>query len=220
MKMRVGTISLICLALSAPAFAGIVIYTDGPTNGTSNAFFIAGPIGGPSNQTISDGFVATNSGTATSLDFGEWVPSGTTPTTVSWALGTLAFASDISSGSTLQVGYTNFIFNNGFGYDVYTSHVDGLSGFLTAGTTYYLTLGGANDSTGSQNDAWDINSGLATCSFAQNGIPVGDCGLGQGVEGETFTINSGGTVPEPGSIMLFGSGLLALAGVLRRKVTR
>jgi hypothetical protein len=219
MKMRVGTISLICLALSAPAFAGIVIYTDGPTNGASNAFFIDGPGAGPWTQTISDGFLPTNSGTATSLDFGEWVPSGTTPTTVSWALGTSAFASDISSGSTLQVGYI-FFGSSGFGYDVYTSHVDGLSGFLTAGATYYLTLGGANDSTGSQNDAWDINSGLATCSFAQNGIPVGDCGLGQGVEGETFTINSGGTVPEPSSIMLFGSGLLALAGVLRRKVSR
>ena len=219
MKMRVGTISLICLALSAPAFAGI-IYTDGATNGSINAFFIDGPgPGGPFNQTLSDGFVATNSDTAASLDFGEWVTTGDTPTTVSWALGTSAFGSDISSGSTLQVGYT-FFSSNAFGYDVYTSHVDGLSGFLTAGTTYYLTLGGANDSTGSQNDAWDINSGLATCSFAQNGIPVGDCGLGQGVEGETFTINSGGTVPEPSSIMLFGSGLLALAGVLRRKVSR
>jgi hypothetical protein len=214
MKMRVGIMSLICLALSAPAFAGI-IYTDGPINGTSNAFFIDGP-GGPWTQTISDGFVATNSDTATSLDFGEWVPTGTTPTTVSWALGTSAFGSDVSSGSTPQVVYTTFILNNGLEYDVYTSHVDGLSGFLTAGTTYYLTLGGANDSAGRQFDGWDVNGGPATCSFAQGGGPsLGDCGLG----GEAFTINSGGTVPEPSSIMLFGSGLLALAGVLRRKVS-
>ena len=30
----------------------------------------------------------------------------------------------------------------------------------------------------------------------------------------------GGTTPEPSSIMLFGSGILGLAGVLRRKLTR
>jgi len=214
-KMRVAIMSLICLALSAPAFADIIIYTDGPIDGTSNAVFIDGP-GGPRTQTISDGFVATNSDTATSLDFGEWVPTGTTPTTVSWALGTSAFGSDISSGSTLQVGYI-FFGSSGLGYDVYTSHVDGLSGFLTAGTTYYLTLGGANDSAGRQFDGWDVNGGPATCSFAQGGGPsLGDCGLG----GEAFTINSGGTVPEPSSIMLFGSGILGLAGVLRRKLTR
>ena len=31
---------------------------------------------------------------------------------------------------------------------------------------------------------------------------------------------SGTSTPEPGSIMLFGTGMLGLAGVLRRKLTR
>ena len=36
---------------------------------------------------------------------------------------------------------------------------------------------------------------------------------------EAFTITGGtGTTPEPSSIMLFGSGILGLAGVLRRKL--
>jgi hypothetical protein len=215
--MRIAALfplGVFCLALNIPAFAGI-IYTDGPINGSYAGLFIDGP-GGPTTQTISDGFVATNSGTATSLDFGEWVLTGATPTSVSWALGTSAFASDVSSGSTAQVGFT-FFAHNGFDSDVYNSHVDGLSGVLTAGRTYYLTLSGANDSAGSL-DLWDVNNGPATCFYASGGSEQGGCAA-QGIGGEAFTINSG-TVPEPSSIMLFGSGLLGLAGIQRRKLIR
>ena len=210
MKLLTLSLTILCLALAAPAFAG-VIYSDGPTLGTTNALFIDGPNPGPFNQSISDGFVATASGTAYSLDFGVWVTPGTTPTTVSWWLGTTAFGSDISSGSTAQVGYT-FLFNNG-GWDVYDAHVAGLSGSLSAGGSYWLTLGNANNSGGDQFDAWDINNGPANCQFAVGGVPQGGCGFG----GEAFTINSSPT-PEPGSMMMFGTGILGLAGVLRRKI--
>ena len=210
MKLLTLSLTILCLALATPAFAG-VIYTDGPTLGTANALFIDGPNSGPFNQSISDGFVATASGTAYSLDFGLWVTPGTTPTTVSWWLGTTAFGSDISSGSAAQVGYT-YLFNNG-GWDVYDVNVTGLSGSLSAGGTYWLTLGNANDSAGDQFDAWDVNNGPANCQFAVGGVPQGGCGLG----GEAFTINSSPT-PEPGTLIMFGSGILGLAGVLRRKI--
>ena len=213
MKLLTLSLTVLCLALAAPAFAG-VIYTDGPTNGTINALFIDGPNPGPYNQSISDGFVATASGTAYSLDFGVWVPAGTTPTTVSWWLGTTAFGSDISSGSTAQVGYT-YLLTNGYGYDVYDAHVAGLSGSLTAGSTYWLSLGNANDSNGTQRDSWDVNNGPATCNWASSGVPQGGCGY----PGEAFTLNSNSSpTPEPGSMMMFGTGILGLAGVLRRKI--
>ena len=210
MKLLTLSLTILCLALAAPAFAG-VIYSDGPTLGTTNALFIDGPNPGPFNQSISDGFVATASGTAYSLDFGVWVTPGTTPTTVSWWLGTTAFGSDISSGSIAQVGYT-FLFNNG-GWDVYDATVTGLSGSLSAGSSYWLTLGNANDRGGTQFDAWDINNGPANCQFAVGGVPQGGCGFG----GEAFTLNSSST-PEPGSMMMLGTGVLGLAGVLRRKI--
>jgi hypothetical protein len=215
MRIVILSLTILCLALSAPAFAGI-IYTDGPTNGTVNAVAIDGPFG-PDGQTISDGFVATNSGTAASLDFGVWVPGGTTPTSVTWSLGTSVFGSDISSGSTAQVGFT-FLFTNGFGFNVYDAHVSGLSGNLVAGNSYWLTLGGANDSGGTQADYWDLNGGPASCDWAIFGAPQGDCGFTP-PEGEAFTINGGSTVPEPGSMMMFGTGVLGLAGVLRRRMT-
>lgn len=207
MKLLTLSLTILCLALAAPAFAG-VIYTDGPTQGVYGSPFIDGP-GGGIGQTISNGFVASANGTAFSLDFGVWVTAGTTPTSVWWALGTSAFASDISSGS----GALSYSFFKPSGsYDVYNATVTGLSGSLSAGSTYWLTLGGAFDSAGGP-AAWDHNNGPATCEFAVRGVPAGGCGL----SGEAFTINSS-PVPEPSSMMMLGTGVLGLAGILRRKI--
>jgi len=106
-----------------------------------------------------------------------WVPTGSTPTTVSWEIGTSAFLSDISSGFVVQVGFT-FVNSNSDGFDVYNAHVDGLSGALVAGNTYYLTLGNGNDSFGNQLVAWDLNEGPATCFYAVGGVSRGRCGFG------------------------------------------
>jgi len=209
-RLVIVTLAALCLALSAPAFAQ-VIYDDGPTDGFTNALFIDGPNPGPFSQSISDGFTATGSGTAASLDFGLWVPTGTTPTTVTWWLGTTAFGSDISTGVSNNL-ISVFHNDSGFGYDVYDVHIDGLSGSLTAGNTYWLSLGNANDSGGTQFDGWDVNNGPATCNFAVGGTNFGDCGQG----GEAFTLN--GAVPEPGTLVMLGGGILAAAGGLRRKL--
>lgn len=214
MKVLSLSLALVCLALSAPAFAG-VIYSDGPTNGANLALYIDGPNpGGRYTESISDGFVATASGTASSLNFGVWVATGSTPTAVSWWLGTTAFGSDISSGSTAQVSYT-YLLTTGLGFDVYDATVTGLSGNLTAGNAYWLTLGNGNDSFGDQEVAWDISNGPATCMYTNvNGGGV--CPY----PGEAFTLNSGSNspTPEPGSLMMLSTGVLGLAGFLRRRI--
>jgi len=63
---------------------------------------------------------------------------------------------------------------------------------------------------------WDENSGKGCggsgCPSSASESMVGT------IPGEAFTIGGGGTVPEPSDFVLFGSGIVALAGVLRRKL--
>jgi len=211
MRLALVILAALCLVFSVSAFADTVLFDDGATDGTYNGFFIDGPNPGPFSQSISDGFVATNSGVATSFDFGIWVPTGTTPTTVSWWLGTSEFAGDLASGTVPQIQYT-FHNSNSYGYDVYVGHIDGLTGQIQAGQTYWLTLGNANDSEFTQFDAWDVSGGPATCLYAVGGVEQGGCGDA----GEAFTLYGG--VPEPGTLAMLGGGILAAAGVVRRRL--
>lgn len=100
-----------------------------------------------------------------------------------------------------------------------------------AGGTYWLNLQNAQGGDGYF--CWDQNSGVG-CG-GNNGMGGGcpslaqDSGVGT-IPSKSFTIlgtessttststMTTGTVPEPSSITLFGSGILGLAGVLRRKL--
>ena len=234
MKTRIASLSLLtllCLALSTFAFAGTLIYDDGPINGTSNSLFIDG-LNGTFQQSISDGFtpLATYSGGVT-VNFGEWVVAGTHPNGVQYGIGTQNFGGSILAGtgfsSTLLCtngsAYNGGVCAGGFGFDVYESTFSATGSFTNGGTSW-LTLTNATTREGNTNNGWDFFSGPATCDFEVGGIVPGG-GSPCGFSGEAFTITGTGTVPppstpEPSSIMLFGSGILGLAGVLRRKLTR
>jgi hypothetical protein len=88
------------------------------------------------------------------------------------------------------------------------------------GDSYWLTLSDANDAGNSGTEAWDItnggNGGPATCNFRQSGTNFGDCGAG----GESWVLTSASVTatPEPSSLILLGSSLLGVAGVVRRRI--
>jgi hypothetical protein len=209
------------------AYAGTTtFYNDGGIDGNTNGFYISGPNNpnpAGSFQDISDGFISAASGSPNTLSFGEWVLTGSTPTSISYELGSSAFGTDLGSGTVTQnSGNSVFLFTNGFGFGVYDVTISVTSGAMTAGNEYWLSLSNAADSQGTNSGAWDIpnypTGGPATCNFRQSGTNFGNCGTG----GESFTLSGTGgtTTPEPSSIMLFGSGILGLAGVLRRKLNR
>lgn len=63
------------------------------------------------------------------------------------------------------------------------------------------------------------NGGYQLEMILQNTIPPGGGSIRFDDGGTATLTNSSASVPEPSSIALFGSGLLALAGVVRRKLT-
>lgn len=221
MKLRTASLTLLCLALLAvvPALADNQ-YDNGPINGTTDAWTInfgyivsdsltcckGGPGGGG----------PAGSGTMTGFDFGAWEFPGDTMLTIDWSLTSLENGGTVFGSGTASVT-DKFISSNQYGYNIDLITVTGLNVNLTYGTVYWLNLQNAVISSGDP-AFWDENSGKG-CTSPGCPSSASESAVGT-IPSEAFTIDGtfGGTVPEPGSIMLFGSGILAVAGVLRRKL--
>jgi len=210
LKLRIAALTVICLALAAiPAWAD---WDNGPINGTTDAWTIN------FGYIVSDTYVS-NGSNVTGFQFGVWEFPGDVMSSVQWSItsgensGT-TYGSGTASGSALT---DKFISTNQYGYDIDVISVTGLNVAEVNGTTYWLNLQNAAVPSGDP-VYWDENSGAGCKS---NGCPAkaSESAVGT-IASEAFTINSGGTTttPEPSSIMLFGSGILGLAGVLRRKL--
>ena len=222
MRIAVLLLTILCLALTG---AAQTIYNDGGIDGNDNAIFITGPANPNflgSVQDISNGFLAAATANPTQLEFGMWIASGFTPSSIGYELGTGAFGTDVGFGTVaLNSGNSHFLFTNGLGYDVYDITIPVTGTLMTMNSQYWVSLSNASDSQGNNStEAWDVpnfgSGGPASCNFRQSGTNFGDCGLG----GESFTLSVPVFyAPEPGSILLFGSGILGLAAVLRRKLS-
>ena len=211
--MRIASLTILCLALAAvPAFAD---YSNGAINGTTDAWTIN------FGYIVSDTFVTGASDTAvTGFMFGTWEFPGDTLSSVDWSItsaenGGTVYGSGTASGKNLT---DQFISTNQYGYDVDKITVTGLNVAVAGSTTYWLNLQNAVVPSGNP-VYWDENSGVG-CGGAQCPSLASESAVGT-IPGEAFTVNpcsECGTTPEPSSIMLFGSGILGLAGILRRKL--
>lgn len=126
--MRITILSLftiLCIALSAPAFADNTLYNNGPTNGGVNGWFI----GQGQSYVVSDSFQVSVNADIESFTFAQWVTAGSTPTTVDWALGSTSFGTDLTGGYRTADISGSPIFCHASGtcglgfYDVYNSTV-------------------------------------------------------------------------------------------------
>ncbi len=196
------------ILIAVPAMADS--YNNGPVNGNTTAWPIISPGVIPS-----DSFTLTAGGTVNSFSMWDWLLPGDSLTSVRLTIGTAPYDTSLFDG-TLSSSLASNCFTNILGYDVCDETFTFTGPNLGPGN-YWLTVWNAQ--TQDQLPAyWDENSGIGCTS---PGCPstawLGTFGT---IPSEAFTISTspGPGTPEPSNIMLFGSAILCVAEVLRRKL--
>ena len=222
MKLRTISLSLIALTLATVPAMAQTLYSNGPTNGNIYAW------------TVNFGFVVSDTFTLTNFDtpitgasFGMWLFPGDTLTSAE-----LSITSGENGGTSYFDGFVNFTQSgcaaNQYGYQVCTENTSFFGPTLNAGT-YWLNLQNASVPSGDP-VFWDENFG-GPGSHAWPVSLASENTVGS-IPSEAFTLlgqttstfrggadgQASSSVPEPGSIMLFGSGILGLATWLRRRL--
>ena len=216
MKTRIGFVSLasfaLCVALVAVPAAAQVVYSNGPINGNTDAWTINFGF------VTSDSFTVANNTTLTGANFGIFLFPGDTLTSAE-----LSITSSENGGTSYFDQTVNFVaqscsVNQFQDFNVCNESTAFNGPTLSAGT-YWINLQNAVSTVGDP-VFWDENSGPSAAS--QNGvgsIPSESFTLLGSSTSTTSTTSTTGTVPEPSSILLLGSGILALAQVVRRRLS-
>jgi hypothetical protein len=202
-----------------------------PNNGNANGLANetdAIVSGSPYGSATYQNFTVSSDSTATGLFTNNL--SGLNPSTGYWEVRT---GVSEGNGGTLVASGTGAMTQtptgrNGFGFVEYRDEVDGLNINLTGGTQYWFAVVpedpnnpnrsfnsntfGANSVGTSQSDAQFWNSSFFGVNFtnANNGGAFPN--FSSGVIGTA--------VPEPSSLIMLGSGLVGVAGVIRRRLSR
>ena len=205
MKLRTASLCLLTLCVFAlPALAQNDLYDNGPTNGTVDGWTINFGFA------VSDSFNLTSNSTVNGLNIAAWLFPGDVMESAEVSL-----TSNELGGTTYfdqQVNFTQSgCVGNQYGFNV-CNEAGTFSGVALNAGAYWLNLSNAVVNTGDP-VYWDESDGPSEASNNSVGT----------LASESFTIlgSSGsgtGTTPEPGSLLLFGSGAFAVGAILRRKL--
>ena len=193
----------LCLCVT-PAIAQQDLYNNGPTNGLGNAWTI------DFGFAVSDQFTLSGNSTVNGITFGAWLFPGDSLTSAEVSITSSEFGGTSFFDQTVNFTAGTCNSNGSFNVCAETGSFSGVA--LNAGS-YWLNLSNAVSAAGNP-VYWDMNSGPSLASESSVGT----------IPSESFTILGSGTTtpppttPEPSSILLLGSGLLGVAGLLRRKL--
>ena len=241
MRRLLPLILILCLSIAVPVFADVIVGNP-PDPGTGNEFPFGSGYGlggtaeyqqvynnnqfsGPITITGLDFYNTQFNSGATSMNTGTWTISLYT-TSLNWNSITSSFSFNISQSVGHQVFSGNLFQSWAFG--------DTLAIALQTPFTYNPANGallmdvsctgcsapGGNiffDTNGFNGGGFNGNNFLGRV-YCSGGSPCGDAGtVNNGYGLVTGFITGNQTVPEPASLVLFGSGILSAAGLLRRK---
>jgi hypothetical protein len=214
MTLRIAFLSLLtiaCLVLAVSPAMADTLYSNGPYNGTVDAW------------TINFGFSVTNSFTCSAQSCGvtdfsivTWNIPGDSLLNLEMQLGNSSFGSQYSDQVLAPSGSVD-LGSNLMGYELWEYEFIFPAVHIGNGINW-ITLSNAN-TTEIQPIYWDENSGINCPSLGCPSMAFENT-IGS-IASESFTITgytNGGTTPEPSSILLFGSGILGLAVILRRRL--
>ncbi len=205
---RIVPLSLLAVCLTVvPVAAQDDLYDNGPTNGTVSAWTV------DFGFAVSDSFTLSRSSQIDGLMFAFWLSP-----TLTVIQADVQITSSEFGGTTYFDGAVNFTqascVVNQLGYNLCTE-TGAISPLNLNAGTYWLTVENATASAPDDIVYWDENSGPSLASENSVGtIPSESFTLLGSVNSTTTTT---GTSPEPSSIVMFGSGMIAVAGILRRK---
>lgn len=218
MKVKLVFATLVVLTLATFARASTIIYDNGGPNQLN---------GNEMTEWVqTEEFTLTSSQTLTDIHFWDVEASGAYTGSITWWItgdtgGNPDFTNILATGNTAVTHTATGIcvfFGCEFTNDWTISPLA-----LAAGTEYHLALhnGPVTDTT-RNGFYWETTGNVDAQTGLECNLTNGACYSSWFNNGQehAFYLTGGTSVPEPGTLVMLGTGILGLAGALRRKLGR